>query len=182
MWSFLKILSSIIFNDDVDFDLSTRPFKSEKFGIPIFSGSHLNPELSHIALRAKEDNDLMARKYLAKLISQAIGLLDLDEITVVPIPSRTEANRKRGFAHIDELLREVAKLNKIKIVQKLLRKTFKGSKAAVDFPARSSYWSSSSDSGTSSGRRSLRVTFLVVFAFLRKTGLVWPPKPFCLES
>ena len=115
MWSFIKILSSIIFNDDVEFDLSTRPFKSEKFGIPIFSGSHLNPELSHIALRAKEDNDLMARKYLAKLISQAIGLLDLDEIAVVPIPSRTEANRKRGFAHMDELLREVAKLNKIKI-------------------------------------------------------------------
>ena len=114
MWSFLKNLSSIIFIDDVEFELSTRPFKSEKFGIPIFSGSHLTPELSHIALRAKEDNDLIARKYLAKLISQAIGLLELNEICVVPIPSRTEANRKRGFAHIDELLIEVAKLNKIK--------------------------------------------------------------------
>mgnify|MGYP003333664200 FL=1 len=114
MWSFLKNLSSIIFIDDVEFELSTQPFKSEKFGIPIFSGSHLTPELSHIALRAKEDNDLIARKYLAKLISQAIGLLELNEICVVPIPSRTEANRKRGFAHIDELLIEVAKLNKIK--------------------------------------------------------------------
>ena len=115
MWSFLKNLSSIIFNDEVEFELSTRPFKSEKFGIPIISGSQLTPELSHIALRAKEDNDLIARKYLAKLISQAIGLLELNEICVVPIPSRTEANRKRGFAHIDELLRELAKLNKIKI-------------------------------------------------------------------
>ena len=115
MWSFLKNLSSIIFNDDVEFELSTSPFKSEKFGIPIFSGSHLTPELSHMALRAKEDNDLIARKYLAKLISQAIGLLELNEICVVPIPSRIEADRKRGFAHIDELLREVAKSNKIEI-------------------------------------------------------------------
>ena len=115
MWSFLKNLSSIIFIDDVEFELSTRPFKSEKFGIPIFSGSLLTPELSHIALRAKEDNDQIARKYLAKLISQAIGLLDLNEICVVPIPSRIEADRKRGFAHIDELLRQVAKLNKIEI-------------------------------------------------------------------
>ena len=115
MWSFLKNLSSIIFIDDVEFELSTQPFKSEKFGIPIYSGSHLTPELSHIALRAKEDNDLIARKYLAKLISQAIGLLDLNEICVVPIPSRIEADRKRGFAHIDELLRQVAKLNKIEI-------------------------------------------------------------------
>ena len=115
MWSFLKNLSSIIFIDDVEFELSTQPFKSEKFGIPIYSGSHLTPELSHIALRAKEDNDLIARKYLAKLISQAIGLLELNEICVVPIPSRIEADRKRGFAHIDELLRQVAKLNKIEI-------------------------------------------------------------------
>lgn len=115
MWSFLETLSSIIFNDDVEFEISTIPFKSERFGIPIFSGSHLNPELSHIALRAKEDNDLIARKYLAKLISQAIELLDLDEICVVPIPSRIEANRKRGFKHINELLREVAKLEKIKV-------------------------------------------------------------------
>ena len=115
MWSFLKNLSSIIFIDDVEFELSTQPFKSEKFGIPIYSGSHLTPELSHIALRAKEDNDLIARKYLAKLILQAIGLLDLNEICVVPIPSRIEADRKRGFAHIDELLRQVAKLNKIEI-------------------------------------------------------------------
>ena len=115
MWSFLKNLSSIIFIDDVEFELSTRPFKSEKFGIPIFSGSLLTPELSHIALRAKEDNDQIARKYLAKLISQAIGLLELNEICVVPIPSRIEADRKRGFAHIDELLRQVAKLNKIEI-------------------------------------------------------------------
>ena len=115
MWSFLKNLSSIIFNDEVEFELSTRPFKSEEFGIPIFSGSLLTPELSHIALRAKEDNDLIARKYLAKLISQAIGLLELNEICVVPIPSRIEADRKRGFAHIDELLGEVAKSNKIVI-------------------------------------------------------------------
>ena len=115
MWSFLKNLSSIIFNDDVEFELSTSPFKSEKFGIPIFSGSHLTPELSHMALRAKEDNDLIARKYLAKLISQAIGLLELNEICVVPIPSRIEADRKRGFAHIDALLGEVAKSNKIVI-------------------------------------------------------------------
>ena len=115
MWSFLKNLSSIIFIDDVEFELSTQPFKSEKFGIPIYSGSHLTPELSHIALRAKEDNDLIARKYLAKLISQAIGLLDLNEICVVPIPSRIEADRKRGFAHIDALLGEVAKSNKIVI-------------------------------------------------------------------
>ena len=115
MWSFLKNLSSIIFIDDVEFELSTQPFKSEKFGIPIFSGSHLTPELSHIALRAKEDNDLIARKYLAKLILQAIGLLDLNEICVVPIPSRIEADRKRGFAHIDALLGEVAKSNKIEI-------------------------------------------------------------------
>ena len=115
MWSFLKNLSSIIFIDDVEFELSTQPFKSEKFGIPIYSGSHLTPELSHIALRAKEDNDLIARKYLAKLILQAIGLLDLNEICVVPIPSRIEADRKRGFAHIDALLGEVAKSNKIVI-------------------------------------------------------------------
>jgi predicted amidophosphoribosyltransferase len=110
MRSFLRTLSSILFDEDFNFEIHTDPFKSNRFGIPIFAGSRLSPDLSHIALRAKEDNDLHARKFLAKLIFDAMKLTNYREFDLVPIPSRYEADRIRGIKHIHELVKEVNKL------------------------------------------------------------------------
>ena len=109
MCRFLKVLSSILFDDKAKFEIATKAFISERFGIPIFAGARLNSELSHLALRAKEDNDLLARKFLAELLISALSLLNVKTVAVVPIPSRDSANRIRGIKHIEELVKEVEK-------------------------------------------------------------------------
>ena len=65
--------------------------------------------MSHLALRAKEDNDLLARKFLAELIISALNLLKTEKIVVVPIPSRDSANRVRGIKHLEELVKVIEK-------------------------------------------------------------------------
>jgi predicted amidophosphoribosyltransferase len=109
MRNFLRSLTSILFDESSPFEISTCPFKSSRFGIPIYSGSRLTPELSHLALRAKEDNDLLARRFLANLIVDGINLINQSEFDVILIPSRQEANRNRGIKHINELVKEVNK-------------------------------------------------------------------------
>lgn len=113
MRSFLRSLSSILFDDTEQIQLNTECFKSKRFGIPIYSGSRLNPEISHLALRAKEDNDLLARKFLARLIIDAMELTDCSEFNLIPIPSRSEADRNRGIKHINELVKEVNRVRPI---------------------------------------------------------------------
>jgi predicted amidophosphoribosyltransferase len=117
MRSFFRNLSSIIFDEDAKIEIPTFPFKSSRFQIPIYAGSRLTPELSHLALLAKEENDLMARKFLAKLICDGITLAksEVPEIDVILIPSSKKADRIRGIKHINELVKEVNKLRTIRI-------------------------------------------------------------------
>ena len=114
MWSFFKSLSSILFDENQELGIATRSFKTSKQNITIYAGSTLTPEISHLILRAKESNDLIARKFLAKLILDAISLTKECEINLIPIPSRLEADRKRGIKHINELVKEVGKLTTVR--------------------------------------------------------------------
>ena len=115
MKSFIQTLSSILFDENQKIKIITKAFKSSRFGIPVYSGAILTPELSNLILRAKEDNDLIARKFLATLVIDAMDQIPEFEPRVIPIPSRRSANWERGFKHTNELLREVAKLRKIEI-------------------------------------------------------------------
>lgn len=114
MRSFLKSLSSILFDDTQELQIATRAFKTYKLKIPIYAGSILTPEISHLILRAKESNDLIARKFLAKLVVDAISVTKQSEINLIPIPSRAEAVRNRGIKHINELVKEVNKLQPVR--------------------------------------------------------------------
>ena len=122
MRRFLSTLSSIIFDENQELIITTFPFKSYRFQIPIYAGSLLTPELSHLVLRAKEDNDFIARKFLAKLIVDGINLANVSECDVILIPSRRRANRYRGIKHINELVKEVNKIKPIRI-HELLKHT-----------------------------------------------------------
>ena len=121
---FLQALTSILFDEELDIDIPTKAFKSYRFNIPIYAGARLTPALSHLALRAKEDNDLIARKFLAKLICDAISLTSEEEISVIVIPSRKAADKFRGIKHINELVKEVTRLKPIRNFD-LLRHTRK---------------------------------------------------------
>jgi predicted amidophosphoribosyltransferase len=114
MRGFLNSLSSILFDDTQELQIATRAFKTYKLKIPIYAGSILTPEISHLILRAKESNDLIARKFLAKLVVDAISLTKQSEINLIPIPSRAEAVRNRGIKHINELVKEVNKLQPVR--------------------------------------------------------------------
>jgi competence protein ComFC len=112
---FLRSLNSILFEISSDFQIKTDSFICFRSGIPIYAGSRLSPELSKIVLRAKENNDLGARKFLAALIYDALSLIISKEISVIIIPSRPSASRNRGIKHINELVKEVRKLKEIEI-------------------------------------------------------------------
>jgi competence protein ComFC len=112
---FLRSLNSILFEINSDFDIKTDSFISFRGGIPIYAGSRLTPELSSIASRAKENNDLAARKFLATLINNAFSLINSKEVSVILIPSRSSADRNRGIKHINELVKEVGKLREIEV-------------------------------------------------------------------
>ena len=81
----------------------------------IFAGSKYSLPMSHLIIAAKEDNQLHSRKFLAKrlLISLEVAVKELAnhpfdksvEVILIPIPSRRAADRKRGFAHIELLLK-----------------------------------------------------------------------------
>lgn len=114
MGKFWAPLSSLLFNDDSDLDIEVRPLVTKKFGIPIYSGSVSNPQILNLVLRAKEDNDLLARRFLAKLICAGIDLIKEEEIVIFPIPSRRKANQVRGINHMELLVREVSRLRKVK--------------------------------------------------------------------
>lgn len=114
MRTFLKSLSSLVFDEEKVITISTKPLITKRNFISIYSGSALTPEISHLILRAKEDNDLMARRFLARLIVDAISLISRPQISVIMVPSRIEASRSRGIKHINELVKEVNKLHPIK--------------------------------------------------------------------
>ena len=118
MRSFLKSLSSILYDENINFKIPTNAFVTSRFGITVYAGAKLNPELSHLALRAKEDNDLLARKFLATLVVQGINKIEDKKrnkyMELFPIPSRPEVNRIRGIKHVEELVKEVKKVYPVK--------------------------------------------------------------------
>jgi len=71
--------------------------------------------MSHLILAAKEDNQIQARKYLvlclARSLNFAVTKLSGDEksqgskIILIPIPSRKAADRVRGLAHVELLVK-----------------------------------------------------------------------------
>jgi len=93
MKNFWRNLNSILFDETPNLDIKTNPFISQRFGLPIYAGARTSPELLKLVLRAKEDNDLLARRFLANLIIDAITLIKEREILVIPIPSRAQANK-----------------------------------------------------------------------------------------
>ena len=69
-----------------------------------------------IILAAKEDHSASARFLLAEsiwfLIKKNLAYREHPAITLLPIPSRPSANRKRGFWHTEELCREIQRINR----------------------------------------------------------------------
>jgi predicted amidophosphoribosyltransferase len=88
----------------------------------IFAGSKYTPNLSRIILAAKEANQTQARIFLAERLHQSL-FRALEEIrltreatvkniVLIPIPSRKLADRKRGFAHVELLAKQLMIRNK----------------------------------------------------------------------
>ena len=86
---------------------SGRPIKNQINKIPLISASYYSHSISKIILRAKEDNDRRARLLIANSIAQFISA----PMTIVPIPSRKAALRRRGFDHSYLLAKEIARLS-----------------------------------------------------------------------
>jgi predicted amidophosphoribosyltransferase len=90
-----------------------QPVKYRKnLNIPYFFTNYYNSDGMKIILAAKENGNQTARRLLAcsiaNSLTEAIDQLKLDtEISLVTIPSRFSAIRKRGRDHISELAVEV---------------------------------------------------------------------------
>lgn len=92
---------------------NTRSFVLE--GVEVHSAAFYGDELARIILLAKEKNNLAARNFLADLIVHSLmeatrGLHGSLTFLLVPIPSRSTANRKRGFRHSNLLALRVSSL------------------------------------------------------------------------
>ena len=73
-------------------------------GLQILSSLPYTPQVSRVILAAKEDNNLIARNWLAQVMQKAVFVTKFlatatSEIILVPIPSRSTANRSRGYLH-----------------------------------------------------------------------------------
>ena len=89
--------------------------------LQIFAGSDYSPNLSRVILAAKEENQIQARIFLAKQLSQSLekALKDIsinrsqriEDVVIIPIPSRKSADRRRGFAHIELLVNQLMEMN-----------------------------------------------------------------------
>ena len=82
-------------------------------GISLWPGADYGEELATLILLAKEQNNGAARNYLARLLVQAFVNSTLErpvdgQILLVPIPSSSRSNRKRGFRHSYLLAKELA--------------------------------------------------------------------------
>ena len=83
----------------------------EKQGTRYWAGAEYGEELAKIILLAKEQNNSLARNFLADLIVQtfmaASREFDTRNSLFIPIPSSNAANRKRGYRHA-HLLAQIA--------------------------------------------------------------------------
>ena len=89
--------------------------------LQIFAGSKYTSNISRIILAAKEDNQLQARVFLAECLTQSLKKAieeislkrnqSIKNVVIIPIPSRKSADRKRGFAHIELLVKHFIAMN-----------------------------------------------------------------------
>lgn len=89
-------------------------------GIEIFTGTHYSPQMARLILAAKESDQKFARRFLAQSILASLKFAIANhtqpknnerKIILIPIPSRSGANRLRGYAHILKLIDEISILN-----------------------------------------------------------------------
>lgn len=139
--SFTSAFSSLIFSNKCPSCLKVRIenfaesgicFQCKKFiqtkvsityrgPLQIFAGSRYTPDISRIILAAKEDNQIQARTFLAERLSQSLRRalestsrnrnLSARNVVIIPIPSRRSADRRRGFAHIELLVKHFIAMN-----------------------------------------------------------------------
>ena len=83
-----------------------RSIRNTIDGVLLESSAFYSASISHIVLRAKENNDSRARKVLANAIALQIS----EPSIIVPIPSSGTNNRRRGYDHSFLLAKEVARL------------------------------------------------------------------------
>ena len=79
----------------------------------VHSAAFYGDELARVILLAKEKNNLAARNFLAELVVHSFMQATREKegsltILLIPIPSRSVANRKRGFRHSHLLAKTVA--------------------------------------------------------------------------
>jgi predicted amidophosphoribosyltransferase len=89
--------------------------------LQIFAGSVYTSDLSRVILAAKEENQIQARIFLARQLSQSLekALKDIsikrsqriEDVVIIPIPSSKSADRRRGFAHIELLVNQLMEMN-----------------------------------------------------------------------
>ena len=85
----------------------SKPIKKIVGGIELTSSAYYSLSISHIILKAKENNDSRSRLVLANAIASHIRESSL----IVPIPSSSSAIRRRGFDHAFLLAKEVARVS-----------------------------------------------------------------------
>ncbi len=80
-------------------------------GIDVTASALYSTSVAHIVLSAKEDNNRQSRMILAEAISRHID----PRSTLIPIPSSTAANRRRGYDHALLLTEAVAGLTSCRV-------------------------------------------------------------------
>ena len=100
-----------------------QKIKSEKFlTIPHFFTNHYNSDSMKVILAAKENGNQTARNLLANSIAHSLTyaidqLKIVGELSLVTIPSRSSAIRKRGRDHITELATEIISIEESKAIK-----------------------------------------------------------------
>jgi predicted amidophosphoribosyltransferase len=92
--------------------------------IPLYYQANYDQITMPIFLAAKENNDRFAQELLANAIVDAISAAKLkfsnQKLYLVPIPSRATNVRKRGYSHLQKILKTVATLlNNVEVVSLL---------------------------------------------------------------
>ena len=92
--------------------------------VPLFYQANYDQLTMPIFLAAKENNDRFAQELLAKALVESIRAAKLkfsnQKLYLVPIPSRAANERKRGYSHLQKILKNVSTiLNNVEVVSLL---------------------------------------------------------------
>jgi predicted amidophosphoribosyltransferase len=92
-----------------------RSIIAEAEDIPHLYVANYSTSVRSVILRAKEENDRMARRILAVAITRCLGELRIGtNYSLAAIPSSKAANRIRGFQHGELLVQAVARANSLR--------------------------------------------------------------------